>query len=64
MNTKDQAVAQMGLFVIKGMMAELEPKDRDSINAAVAELRTVVEKYGDNGQIAFAIVNCEEALKP
>lgn len=58
---KDQVQAQMGLLILKGLIAEAEEKDRDAINEAAGELRAVLAKHGDNGTVALSLVQCELA---
>lgn len=56
---KEQLAAQMGLLILKGLLAECEPKDRAEIEEAGHVIRDVVAKYGDNGRVAFSIVMAE-----
>lgn len=58
--TKD---ANIGLLLIRGAIASMEPEEQEKIKACAEELRAAVAKYGDAGFIALTLVGSEEAAK-
>jgi len=47
-------------LVIKGIISELSGEDVRKVEAAAAELRAVLLKYGDVSQLAYALVGAEQ----
>lgn len=54
---------KLQLLLIKGAISDLQPKDREGVEAAAAELRRVVAQYNDHGLLALALVVAELAAK-
>jgi hypothetical protein len=52
------------LKMLKGLVADLPPEERDNVNRAADEIRKVVIEWDDAGKIALAIVAIEETSAP
>lgn len=52
------------LLMLKGLVSELPPEQRDDVNRAADEIRKVVVEWDDAGKIALAIVAIEETSEP
>lgn len=52
----DKEQAKMTVYVLKGMLAEAEPEEQLKVNKAADELRAWVDKNGDEGKVATALV--------
>lgn len=50
---------QQEYYALKGMVASLPKEQQDTINACKQELNAILERYGDEGLIAFALVGIE-----
>ncbi|WP_175689682.1 hypothetical protein [Burkholderia anthina] len=51
------------LMMIRGAVAMMGADEAAKVEAALAELRTVLEKYGEHGMLALAIAGAELAAK-
>lgn len=45
--------------MLLGLRARMPKEDQDLIDAAVVEVKALVEKYGDHGLVALALVGAE-----
>lgn len=54
---------KMQLLIIKGVIADMQPKDREGVEAAAADLRRVVAQHNDHGQVALALLVAELAAQ-
>jgi predicted RNA-binding protein with RPS1 domain len=48
------------LKMLKGLVADLPPEQREEVNRAADEIRKVVVEWDDAGKIALSIVAMEE----
>jgi hypothetical protein len=51
--------SQETLKLIRGAIADLGPDDQDRVKSAAAQLRTIVEAFGNHGLMALALVGAE-----
>jgi hypothetical protein len=49
------------LLLIKGVISELPVKDHVRFEAALSEVRAVISKHGDVGNLALALLGAEAA---
>jgi hypothetical protein len=54
---------EVTLLAIKGMIAELEPKDRREFEALTKQIRLMVKKAGNLGTLAVALLGAELQLQ-
>lgn len=59
----DQAQAKVGLYVMKGMLAEAGPAEQAKVNNAMDKINEVLADFGDEGKVAVTLVVMELAAK-
>ncbi len=56
-------MSQADLYMMKGMIASLEPDERVQVENCANEMRVLVRKYGDFGEIALGLVGLEVMVR-
>ncbi|MDY7807587.1 hypothetical protein U0E23_34740 [Burkholderia stagnalis] len=51
------------LMMIRGAVAMMPPDEAAKVEAALAELRTVLAEHGEHGMLALALAGAELAAK-
>lgn len=47
---------EIQLLVLRGLMSQLPPAERDKAEACVQQLQQMISEHGDPGKLALAIV--------
>jgi len=51
-----------GLFMMYGVISQMNKADQDAIRATADEIKAIVKKSGKLGEIAISVANSEVAL--
>lgn len=51
--------ASLTLALLRDQVADLEPAERERVEAAASQLRTIVDAFGQHGVLALALVGAE-----
>lgn len=57
------ANTKMELLILKGSISELEAEDQAKVKQAAQEIRDLVAKHGDQGQLGLMLVTLELAAE-
>lgn len=52
-----------GMLILKGMISDMNPEDRQTVDEAVSEIKQVIARHGDLGQFALSYVALELAAE-
>lgn len=63
MSQKDRAEAQAMQFMLLGALSQESDEVKAEYQAAYDELRTIVDKHGDMGRFALAVLTAEVAVE-
>ena len=57
-------MSEAELFMIKGILSELEPDSQEKVREVKAQLENILKKSGDEGFVALALVSLELEQDP
>lgn len=50
------------LYMLKGVVSEMEPQERQKVEDALEQIRAVMTEYGKAGSIAMAMIALETSV--
>lgn len=59
----NEAQLKAQVLMMKGVVSELPDEDRAKMNNCEAELREIINRYGDIGLLAVSFIGAELALR-